>query len=155
METTKAIYFDMDGTLVDFYGVPNWLPKLRSYDPSPYTQAKPLLNFNVFARYVNHLQRLGYTVGVISWLAKDSIPVYDEAVRTRKNRYLENHMNSIRWDEVHLVKYGTPKHYIAKTKHGILFDDNEEVRENWNGIAFDEKNILDILKFLIVKELQQ
>ena len=63
-------------------------------------------------------------------------------------------MNSIRWDEVHLVKYGTPKHYIAKTKHGILFDDNEEVRENWNGIAFDEKNILDILKFLIVKELQ-
>ena len=154
METTKAIYFDMDGTLVDFYGVPNWLPKLRSYDPSPYTQAKPLLNFNVFARYVNILQRLGYTVGIISWLSKDSIPVYDEAVRTRKTRYLDNHMNSIQWDEVHLVKYGTPKHYIAKTKHGILFDDNEEVRENWNGIAFDEKNILDILKFLIVKELQ-
>ena len=84
METTKAIYFDMDGTLVDFYGVPNWLPKLRSYDPSPYTQAKPLLNFSLFARYVNILQRLGYTVGIISWLSKDSIPVYDEAVRAQE-----------------------------------------------------------------------
>jgi len=153
MNFEKAIYFDMDGTLVDFYGVPNWLPKLRSYDPSPYTQAKPLLNFSLFARYVNILQRLGYTVGIISWLSKDSIPVYDEAVRARKSRYLGNHMNSIQWDEIHLVKYGTPKHYVAKTKRGIIFDDNKEVRETWNGIAFDEKDILDVLKFLIVREL--
>lgn len=153
MNFEKAIYFDMDGTLVDFYGVPDWLPKLRSYDPSPYTQAKPLLNFSLFARYVNILQRLGYTVGIISWLSKDSIPVYDEAVRARKSRYLGNHMNSIQWDEIHLVKYGTPKHHVAKTKRGIIFDDNKEVRETWNGIAFDEKDILNVLKFLIAREL--
>lgn len=156
MKTTipnKAIYFDMDGTLVNFYGVPDWLSKLRSFDPSPYTDAKPLLNFNLFARYVNLLQKLGYKIGIISWLSKDSIPIYDEAVRARKKRYLNRHMASIKWDEIHLVAYGTPKQYVAKTKRGILFDDNKEVRESWNGIAFDETNILDVLKFLISVEL--
>ena len=62
-------------------------------------------------------------------------------------------MNSIQWDEINLVKYGPPKHHVAKTKRGIIFDDNKEVRETWNGIAFDEKDILDVLKFLIAREL--
>ena len=28
------IWFDMDGTIADLYGVEDWLPKLRAYDPS-------------------------------------------------------------------------------------------------------------------------
>lgn len=151
-EKEKAIYFDMDGTLVDFYGVDNWLAKLQSYNPSPYTQAEPLMNFNILARYLNKLQKLGYTIGIISWLSKDSIPIYDEAVRIRKNRYLKKHLTSVQWDEIHLVKYGTPKQQVAKIKGSILFDDNETVRDNWNGFAFDENHILDILRFLIARE---
>ena len=151
-EISKAIYFDMDGTLANLYGVKDWLPSLRAYDPSPYTKAQPMINFNLLARYLNQLQRMGYTIGIISWLSKESIPVYDEAVRLRKRRYLEQHLTSVDFDEIHLVKYGMPKHYVAKIKNGILFDDNKEVREAWNGAAFDEKNILDVLKFLIVRE---
>ena len=29
----KELCFDLDGTLVDLYGVPNWLEKIRAYDP--------------------------------------------------------------------------------------------------------------------------
>ena len=29
------IWFDMDGTIANLYGVENWLPMLRAYDPTP------------------------------------------------------------------------------------------------------------------------
>ena len=49
----KEICFDMDGTLADLYGVPDWLAKLRSFDPTPYKVAKPLLNMAVLARLLH------------------------------------------------------------------------------------------------------
>lgn len=38
---TKAIYFDMDGTIANFYSVPNWLDYLIASDPTPYEVARP------------------------------------------------------------------------------------------------------------------
>lgn len=147
----NTIYFDLDGTLADLYGVPNWLPKLRSNDPSPYTQAIPLTDLRWLARRLNLLQKMGYRLGVISWLSKDSNPLYDEVVRKRKINWLKRHLGSVQWDEVHIVKYGTPKHLTAKEK-GILFDDNEAVRQDWEnfgGFAFDETDIHEVLKGLL------
>ena len=68
----KAIYFDMDGTIADLYAVENWLPKLRAYDPSPYMDAAPLVRLSTLARLLNSLQRIGYTLGIISWCSKSS-----------------------------------------------------------------------------------
>ena len=34
---------------------------------------------NVLARLLNKLQRNGYTIGVVSWLAKNSTEEYDES----------------------------------------------------------------------------
>lgn len=145
----KTIYFDLDGTLADLYGVNNWLLSLRSGDGSPYINAKPLLNMRTLARYLNKLQKQGYSIGVISWLSKGADNNYNEIVTTRKKRWLKKHLSSVKWNEIHIVKYGCPKHYIAKDKQGILFDDNEEVRSFWKGTSFDEKNILTVLKGLI------
>lgn len=39
-----TIFFDMDGTLADFYGVENWLEYLNAEDTLPYEVAKPLHN---------------------------------------------------------------------------------------------------------------
>ena len=44
---TKAINFDMDGTLADFYGVDNWLEYLVNKDAYPYAAAKPLMNMSL------------------------------------------------------------------------------------------------------------
>lgn len=144
-----TIYFDMDGTLFNLYSVPDWLPKVRNYDPSPYADAKPMLNMRLLARYLNRLQSMGYRIGVISWLSKDSTDNYDEVVRIRKKQALRRHLRSVQWDEVHLVKYGRPKHYVAEDKNGILFDDNALVREDWSGTAYSEVVIIPILKELL------
>ena len=144
-----TIYFDMDGTLADLYAVEDWLPKLRNSDPSPYMEAIPMLDLRLLARYLNELQRKGYKLGLISWLSKESTAIYDEAVRARKLRWLKKHLGSVQWDEIHLVKYGRPKHNTVEDKSGILFDDNEEIRNKWKGKALTEKEILATLKTML------
>ena len=149
----KAIYFDMDGTLANLYGVENWLEKLREYNATPYKEAEVMLNMQALAHRLNKLQANGYTIGIISWLSKDSNPEYDMAVIAEKLAWLEKHLNSVKWNEVHMVAYGKKKSKLAKVKDGYLFDDNESVRREWikhnpNGWAFDVDNILGVLDLL-------
>ena len=66
----NAIYFDMDGTIADFYSVANWLDYLKAEEVKPYAEAKPLVNMNSLAKAIHKLQAKGYTVNIISWGAK-------------------------------------------------------------------------------------
>ena len=143
---TTTIFFDMDGTIADLYGVENWLDYLIALDALPYEIAKPLIRLNALARVLNRLQKQGYKVGVISWLAKNSNTDYDEKVTKAKKEWLKKHLASVNFDEIHIVKYGTPKQTFAKTENDILFDDEEKNRNNWTGKAFDVNAILEILK---------
>lgn len=150
----KAIYFDMDGTLANLYAVENWLDKLRALDTSPYAEATVMLNMQALAHRLNKLQQKGFTIGIISWLSKDTTPAYNQAVTATKLAWLEKHLHSVSWDEVHIVKYGKRKSKIAKIKNGILFDDNKNVRKEWikhnpNGWAFDVNNILEVLDNIV------
>ena len=52
-----TIYFDMDGTIADLYGVENWLDYLINSDATPYKVAKPLINLNSLARVLNNKQK--------------------------------------------------------------------------------------------------
>ena len=146
-----TIYFDMDGTIADLYSVDNWLDKLRDENATPYIEAGTLLNMARLARLLNQLQNNGYTIGIISWLSKESTKEYDEAVRKAKQKWLNKHLKSVVWDEIHFIKYGSPKHFNCKDNKGILFDDNETVRRLWNkrGTAYCETDILEVLTSLI------
>jgi 5'(3')-deoxyribonucleotidase len=144
MKTT--IWFDMDGTIADLYGVDDWLKCLTAYDPYPYNMAKPLIQLNILARLLNRLQAEGFRLGVISWLSKNSTAEYDKAVTKAKQEWLKKHLASVQFDEIHIVTYGTPKQNFAKTKNDILFDDEEKNRNDWTGKAFDVDNIIEILK---------
>ena len=143
---TTTIFFDMDGTIADLYGVENWLDYLIASDALPYEIAKPLIRLNALARILNRLQKQGYKVGVISWLAKNSDTDYDEKVTKAKKEWLKKHLASVNFDEIHIVKYGTPKQTFAKTENDILFDDEEKNRNDWTGKAFDVNEIIEILK---------
>ena len=143
---TTTIFFDMDGTIADLYGVENWLDYLIASDALPYEIAKPLIRLNALARILNRLQKQGYKVGVISWLAKNSNTDYDEKVTRAKKEWLKKHLASVNFDEIHIVKYGTPKQTFAKTENDILFDDEEKNRNDWTGKAFDVNAIIEILK---------
>lgn len=143
-----TIWFDMDGTLNRFYEVENWLPMLRAEDTTPYKIARPLGNMRTLARKLNKLHRAGYTIGVISWGSKESSKAYLEAVREAKEKWLDKHLHSVKWDAIHIVEYGTPKENFKLGAEDILFDDEERNRENWGEYSFDPSQIMEILSAL-------
>ena len=148
----RTIWFDMDGTIANLYDVPDWLPKLRASDPSPYTEAEVMHNMSLLARYLNKLQKLGFRLGIISWLAKDSSFEYDQAVRRAKEEWLKNHLSSVTFNEIYLVSYGCPKTTFIHSEMDILFDDNETIRNEWTGEAHDPSEIFSILQRLLQTE---
>lgn len=140
-----TIYFDMDGTIADFYGVDGWLDYLIAGDATPYRVAKPLVNLNSLARILNRLQNEGYKIGIISWLSKNGTPDYNKEVTVTKEKWLKKHLRSVNWDVIHIVEYGTPKYSFA-TENDILFDDELKNRQDWIGTAFDVDKIIETLK---------
>lgn len=148
----RTIWFDMDGTIADLYSVENWLPKLRAEDASPYAEAAVMHNMSLLARYLNKLQTLGYTIGIITWLAKDSTREYDEAVKQAKSEWLQLHLHSVTFNEVYMVNYGIPKSIFMNTDTDILFDDNEEIRNEWTGETYEPIEIFSVLKKLLQQE---
>lgn len=145
---TKAIYFDMDGTLADLYGIENWLQMIINEDASLYANALPLVRLSTLARLLNNLQKKGWIIGIVSWLAKNSSENYDLAVANAKMEWLKSHLASVKFDEINIVPYGTPKEKVVNFPNGILFDDEIQNRENWIGKAFSENEIFEILKAL-------
>ena len=143
----KAIYFDMDGTIADLYGVEGWLADLEAENVRPYAEAKPLLNLSLLARYIHKAQAKGYVVGVISWLSKYGSDAYNEAVTVAKLEWLAKHLPSVEWDEIHIVKYGTPKS-TCRSCPGILFDDEQRNLDEWGAGAVIASNLLEILRNL-------
>ena len=144
----KAIYFDMDGTIADLYGVENWLEDLINSEPRPYKVATPLVRMNSLARVLNRLQREGYSIGIVSWLSKSGTQEYNREVTKAKKEWLYTHLKSVSFDEICIVPYGTPKEKVVDKPKGILFDDEKQNRKNWCGTAYDVNNIIEILKAL-------
>lgn len=143
-----TIWFDMDGTIADLYGVENWLHMVRANDPTPYLVARPLVNLSTLAKMLNKLQKQGYEIGVISWTSKTGTSEYNAAVTAAKYAWLSKHLPSVDFDEIHVVPYGTPKQVFAHSNNDILFDDEAENRENWTGLALDVTDIIGALKAL-------
>lgn len=144
-----TIYFDMDGTLGDFYSVEGWLDCLENSDPRPYMEAAPMVDFRQLARLLNRLQAEGYEIGIVSWLSRSGSAEYNEAVRKAKRKWLAKHLPSVDWNEIHIVKYGTPKQFVVQDRAGILFDDEARNREAWWGDAYEPAQIMEVLKSLI------
>ena len=144
----RTIWFDMDGTIADLYGVDNWLEKLQAHDATPYAEAEVLMNMNQLARLLNKLKVMGYKLGIISWLSRNPTPEYDEAVTEAKKAWLGQHLASVSWDEIRIVKHGMPKEWFMNTDRDILFDDEEDNRENWKGDAYEPEMIVKVLKHL-------
>lgn len=153
----KMICFDMDGTIADLYGVPNWLEKLRAHDASPYLTAKPMCDMEELAFLLDVARYRGIEVRIISWLSKETTKEYDELVRIAKQAWLE--AMGLPIDHFHGVAYGATKadsirRYLdtSKGETAILFDDNEKVRNGWHmGEAIDpaKQNICEVLKNIL------
>ena len=147
-----TIYLDLDGTVVNFYGVPNWLECLEAQDSTPYRIAKPLVNLSTLARYLNRLQARGYNIGIISWLSKSGTDKFNAEVAEVKREWLAKHLPSVQWDEIHIVPYGVPKSNCATCPNAILFDDEQRNLNEWtantHNMAYNADLLMEILRHL-------
>lgn len=139
-----TIWFDMDGTIADLYGVEGWLEMLMNSDPTPYKVAKPLVRLSSLARRLNQLQKRGYEIGIISWLSKSGSDDYNLAVTETKISWLNKHLPSVKWNVVNIVRYGYCKDNF-NIGNDILFDDEAKNRDEWSGTAYDVDQILATL----------
>lgn len=147
-----TIYLDLDGTVVNFYGVPNWLECLEAQDSTPYRVAKPLVHLSTLARYLNRLQARGYNIGIISWLSKSGTDKFNAEVAEVKRDWLAKHLPSVQWDEIHIVPYGVPKSNCATCPNAILFDDEQRNLNEWtantHNMAYNADLLMEILRNL-------
>ncbi len=148
MATT--IYFDMDGTLADLYGVKDWLPQLRAESAAPYIMAKPLVNPIAFVKLCQKLKAKGFRLGIISWGSKKASATYLKAIAKAKRKWLKTHFKGISFDKVKVIPYGVPKtDYINRSNVNLLFDDDAKVRQAWSDVplcyAYSEKEMLATL----------
>ena len=141
----KEIWFDMDGTIADLYGVDGWLDMILNENARPYEIAKPLMNMRELAKVLNRLIEKGWEIGIISWLAKNGTNDYNKKVANAKMKWLAKHLRSVKFAKIDIVEYGTPKQI---NRNGILFDDEKQNRENWLGVAYNVENIIQVLREL-------
>ncbi len=147
-----TVYLDMDGTILDFYGVPNWLEYLEAEDTTPYRVAKPLVRLSILARYLNRLQAQGYRIGIISWTSKGGTDAFNAEVAEVKRDWLAEHLPSVQWDEIHIVPYGVPKSSCTTSPLAILFDDEQRNLNEWtantHNLAYNADLLMEILRYL-------
>ena len=148
---TKTLVFDMDGTIADLYAVTDWLENIIAENVRPYAIAEPMYNMNKLVNVINRLKENGWRVAIVSWTSKHGSKEYNKAVRKVKKEWLDRY--NFPYDELHVIKYGTPKSYCMKKTGGfqILFDDEEPNRKAWrNGSTVNaNEDIYKILKNML------
>ena len=148
---TKTLVFDMDGTIADLYAVTGWLENIIAENVRPYVIAEPMYNMNKLVNVINRLKENGWRVAIVSWTSKHGSKEYNKAVRKVKKEWLDRY--NFPYDELHIIKYGTPKSYCMKKTGGfqILFDDEEPNRKAWrNGSTVNaNEDIYKILKNML------
>ena len=148
---TKTLVFDMDGTIADLYAVTDWLENIIAENVRPYAIAEPMYNINKLVNVINRLKENGWRVAIVSWTSKHGSKEYNKAVRKVKKEWLDRY--NFPYDELHVIKYGTPKSYCMKKTGGfqILFDDEEPNRKAWrNGSTVNaNEDIYKILKNML------
>ena len=125
----KVVYFDMDGTIADLYGVSDCFKRLDNMDATVYSEAKPI------DKYINMLKEfhtMGYKVIILSALGMVSSKRFDKDTIRNKGIWLDTYVGKEYIDE---------RIYIPNTKHkelyqlfgkGILVDDDDRVLMNWD-----------------------
>lgn len=145
---SKYLVFDMDGTIVDFYGVTNWQECLDvKQDATPYAIAKPLYNMFQLNTIIKAFRKMGYKIVVSTWLSKvNTKPEFHQEIMSAKLAWLEEY--NFFYDKIYFLPYGADKMSAISHLKGlkILIDDSDDVLQSWHGPTIDAKyNIIDSL----------
>lgn len=124
----KTIWFDMDGTIANFYGVDNWLDYLKAENTHPYEVCKPMFTKRTMNGIINGLREKGYAIGIISYVSHNATSDYASRIAIVKNNWLKENFPAV--DIIHICTKDTPK--SAFYNHGdYLVDDEDKNLEDW------------------------
>lgn len=138
-----TIYFDMDGTIVDFYSVPNWLQNLEKNQTKPYRIAKPIQkNYDLVKKAILK----GYKIGIISWGSKNCNENFLQKITAAKLQWLARYFPFA--SEIHIVPYGTNKRSVAADKNGWLIDDEQKNLDDWGEKSIHASSMITFLENL-------
>lgn len=128
---SKKIYFDLDGTVYNLYGVENWLEKLRNEISGAFLEGDFLVDYENFMDCIEELIRQDYTFGVITWLPTQASPEYEEICRKEKIEWINDYLPFV--SEINICSYGILKQNCIqkRAKEMFLIDDNAEVCKMW------------------------
>ena len=146
------VYFDLDGTVYDLYGLPDWLQKFRNEEPGVFIDGAPLVDLKKLKELCFSLMCSGVRFGVISWLPMGASEEYSRVCELEKKSWIELNLPFV--SEVYIQEYGTPKQYAPskRAKRMFLIDDSLEVRKMWETESqrkgIDAKNIFKFLEHL-------
>lgn len=129
---SKKVYFDLDGTLYNLYGIENWLDYLENEKSGIFLVGKFIGDYEGF---INEIQRLlvgGYEFGVITWLPMGASREYEEKCRAEKATWIKKYLPFA--TEINICSYGIPKQNCVQKRCSemILIDDNTEVCKVWD-----------------------
>lgn len=131
----RTVYFDMDGTIADLYGVPDVFRRLDNNDPTPYEEAAPI---PYYIEMMHRFKDMGYRIGIIT--AGSRFPpntpqevkdIMNEGTEAAKIKWLHDQGIWSLLDSFQFVSYGVSKYEVATDKTGILVDDEDKVLNTW------------------------
>lgn len=123
----NIVYFDMDGTLADLYGVRDVFKRLDTLDASVYAEASPL---HKYISYLKEFKEMGYKVVILSCLGMISSPTFDKDTIQYKNEWLDKYIGKEYIDDRIYIEYTKHKENYV-TEGGLLVDDDATVLRNW------------------------
>lgn len=132
------IWFDMDGTIANLYK-DGWLEDIIDRKTTPYEVADRMVDEAVLVNLI----KKGHKLGIISWCAKCEDEVYDQQVITTKKNWLKANYPNVKFDKIHITKYGFPKQTFYQ-EGDILVDDEKPNRDSWFGKAIKPEEIYGI-----------
>lgn len=131
----RTVYFDMDGTIADLYGVPDVFKRLDNNDASPYLEAAPIPEY---IEMLKEFKSLGHRIGIITAGSRFP-PNTPEDVKKQMNidteevkkKWLDKQGLTPYIDTFQFIPYGVSKYSVAEDKTGILVDDEDKVLNTW------------------------
>lgn len=138
-----VLNFDLDGTLVNTYAVNNWLGLIKAESDELFRIAEPMRKNT--HKWVKKYVEAGGTVNIITKTPAGATNEYAQRVAQAKMEWVKKYLK-IKFDNIFIIDYYAHKSERSK---GILFDDSEQERADWPGLAFRPKDITKTIKTLL------
>ena len=149
---SKKIYFDLDGTVYNLYGIENWLQYLEEENSNVFIMGDFMVDHKKFMDCITALTKRGYSFGVITWLPMRASVEFEEECRQQKVKWIKHFLPFV--TEINCQSYGIPKQNAIQKKSSKMFliDDNKEVCNTWeqekNCIALNLTKDFDVINAL-------